>query len=149
MNLANLIAREANVQLDEVMLLRHGNSITQELHQHGGTIEEYTLIQPANTKYDFLAAGKPPIEVVVVIVNDCVNTVYRILGVQGIGTTHTLGTRNLIQFNIAKGYSVLPAKFFIAEQLPSAYLGRPVHGWTCPRTPVARHGGRVFDRIEI
>lgn len=149
MNLARLIADETNSQLDQIMLLRHSNSKTKGLLQAGATIEEYTLVQPTNSKYDFLADGKPPIQVVVAIVNERVHAVYKIAGVERVGTTRTLVSGNFRQFDIQQGYPELPAKLFRAEQLSSAWLGQSIRGWTSPRNAVARNGTRLFDRVEV
>jgi len=149
MNLGTLIANEANVQPEEVMLLRHGNTQVRLLEQYGATIEEYTLIQPTDSKYDFWADGRPQINVVVVVVDDHVNIVYRILGFRDDGTTHTFGSDNFHQMDIAQGYPAYPARFFAAEPIASVSLGRPVSGWTAPRHPVARYGHQLFGSVEV
>lgn len=90
MHLATTVAAEAQVDPQAVMLLRHGNRKTAALLRAGGTLEEYTLVQVKDSKYDFSALGKPPIVVVVAIVNDKVHFVYRIEGVDPTGTTRSL-----------------------------------------------------------
>ena len=78
MNLASAVARESGVAVKQVMLLRHANGKVAALFRAGGQIEEYTLVQPTDSKYDFRATGRPPIKVVAVIVNDHVFALYEI-----------------------------------------------------------------------
>jgi len=148
-NLAKLIASETGAELDEIMLLRHTNVAANLLAQYGVTVEEYTLLQPVNSKYDFQANDRPAIEIVVAIVNDLVYAVYRIIGAPALGDTRTLAKPNYIAFDTARGYGPVPAKLFAAEALTSKATGRDAHGWTCPINPVARYGSQVFDGLEV
>ena len=149
MNLGKLISRESNVAPEHIMLLRHSNTLLPALLNAGGTIEEYTLVQPSNSRYDFHADGKPQINVVAVIVNDVVHVVYRILGVERHGTTRTLVSPKFQRFDVAHKFPERDAKLFTAEEIQSTAVTRPIRGWTSPRTPVARFGGILFESVEI
>ena len=149
MNLAKLISRETNVSLENIMLLRHGIAKTQALLKYGATIEEYTLVQPENSMYDFIAKNKTPIQIVVAIVDDKVYAVYRIYGVERFGTTRTLVSKNFCKFDIELGYKEKPAKLFRSEKIESSSTGKFVRGWTSPRSPVAKYGGRLFETVVV
>ena len=148
MNLARTVAAEAKVDSQFVMLLRHGNVKTAALRRAGGTLEEYTLVQPLNSRYDYLAEGRPPISIVVAIVDDKVHFVYRILGVEKTGTTRSLTSRGFNRFDQAAGYPELPARPFNAEPIASRTLNRLVTGWASPRNAVARYGSKAHDSVE-
>ncbi len=149
MNLARTVAAEASVDPQHVVLLRQSNRRTAALSRAGGTLEGYTLVQPIDSKYDFAAAGKLPIHIVVAIVDDKVHAVYRITGVEKTGTTRSLTTAGYNRFDQAAGYRERPAKRFSAEELKSRCLDRPIVGWTSPRNAVARYGGKMFDNVEF
>jgi hypothetical protein len=72
------------------MLFRHSNQKVRALIRAGADVEEYTSVQPTNTKYDYLDDGKPPIQILVVIVEDRVRAVFRVNGVLRRGTTQNL-----------------------------------------------------------
>ena len=148
MNLAHTIALEHGVDPQLILLLRHGNTKTRALLQAGGTLEEYTLVQPIDSKYDFHANGKPPVSIVVAIVEDKVHFVYRILDVERLGTTLTLTSLGFKRFDEAAKYKERPARKFSAEPLASRSLQRPVVGWTSPRNAVARYGTKMFSSVE-
>lgn len=149
MNLGHLVACEADLQPHEVMLLRHSNSEVHRLRGFGASLDDYTLIQPMNSRYDFLADGKPPIQVVVVIVDDTVYSVLKITGIRRVGTTLSLGSSEFRRFVSAVHGKALPARQFSSEEIPSSALKRRIRGWTSPRTAVARSNGRLFASVEI
>ena len=111
-------------------------------------MEEYTLVQPTNSKYDYLAEGRTPISVVVAIVDDKVHFVYRILGVEKTGTTRSLTSLGFNRFDQAAGYAERPARLFKAEPISSRAFGRTITGWASPRNAVARYGTKTFDSVE-
>jgi len=150
MTLGNFIAKEQNVPPDEVMLLRHSNRMINKLKQSGASIEDdYTFVQPINSKYDFLADKQPPIKVVVVVVDDVVFGVYQVNGVAQIGTSRNLVSQNFIIVDKAEGHKEKPSKKFSMIKLSSASIGRSITGWSCPRYPVARSGHKMFDSVEL
>jgi hypothetical protein len=149
MNLARLIAAEANVDPQDVLLLRHSNTRIEGLKRAGGTIEEYSLVQPTDTRYDFIPDGKTPIKVVATVVSDKVHAVYRILGIEKTGTTRSLTSLGFRRFDIELNYPERNAKRFSAEVLQSTATGKFVTGWTNPRSAVARYGGKLFETVEI
>lgn len=88
MNLGHSVARELGVDPQRILLLRHSNKMIAALRRAKCDIDhDYTLVQPIDSKYDFLATAKPPIQVVVVIVDDAIYAIYRITGVKRTGTT--------------------------------------------------------------
>lgn len=150
MVLAELVAREANVALDEVMLLRHSNKNVKQLLAQGGSVEDYTFVQPVGSKYDYLNPEKDPIAVVVVIVNDAVYGVYRVRGVLEEGTTYSLASDAHVSFDVARNRPSRPAKRFDMIQLQSASLGLLITGWeNRSRTTVQRSGGGFFQEVKV
>ena len=150
MNLGHLVARELGVDPQHVLLLRHSNRKVAALRRAGCDIEhDYTLVQPTDTKYDFRAAEKLPIEVVVVIVDDAIYAIFQITGVNRTGSTRTLTSPQYNQFDIEQGYRERDAKEFSAVKIESKLLNRKVFGWTSPRNAVARYGCRLFENVAI
>jgi hypothetical protein len=147
MHLATTVAQEAKVDPQSVMLLRHGNGKTASLLREGGALEEYTLVQVTDSKYDFLATGRPPIAIVVAIVNDRVHFVYRIQGIERHGTTRSLTSAGFNRFDIAAGFPALPARRFSAKSVLSRTIGCVASGWNSPRNAVARYGSKTFDAV--
>ena len=145
MSLGHAVAHEQHVRPDQVLLLRHSNSKVKSLLAAGGKVSEYTSVQPTDSIYDFLATGRPDIEVIAVIVNDHLHGVFRVDGVEKVGTTRTLVSQAFRDWDAALGYPERPARRFLLAELPSKYKGRAVVGWSSPRHPVARYGHRMFD----
>jgi len=94
MKLGELIARETQIPLDAIMLLRHGNDSVADLRRHGATVEEFSAIHPSESRYDFLHPARPPISVVTVIADDRVYGVFRVMGVEAEGTSYELEATN-------------------------------------------------------
>ena len=150
MNLASLVAKEVGVDPQHVLLLRHSNKSVAALEREGASIEEYTLVQPTDSRYDYFAERYPRIGCVVVVVHDHVHSVYHVQGVAAQGTTHTLTSAAYVRFDTKQGFLPCPAKRFRAKLIEhSRALGRPVLGWSSPRTAVARFGGRLFESVEV
>lgn len=149
-SLAELIASEAGVALDRVMLLRHSNARLSELKKRGGSIEEYTRVQPTGSKYDYALPGAPPIAVLAVIVDDVVHAVYRITGIEAEGTTYSLVSSVHRQIDIDRGRRERPAKKFRMARIDSLSVGQTVRGWeNRSRTPVQRSNGSFFLEISV
>ena len=150
MILIDLIANEAGVTSENVMLLRHSNNIVDALLRRGSSIEEYTQMQPVGSKYDYTDPTKPLIKVVVVIVHDAVWGVYRVLGVEREGTTYELSSDAHRRFDIERGAHERPAKLFNLELISSRALGQVITGWKGKsRTPVQRSNGGFFRQITV
>ncbi len=149
MSLAELVANEFGVSLQNVMLLRHSNESVKKLLATGATVEDYTFTQPTDKTYDYLHPGKEPIEIVVVVVQDRVYGAYRVLGVEREGTTYSLTSEAHQRFDIERGKPPRPAKRFSMERLPTAYAGLAVTGWEGgrSRTAVQRSNGAFFKQI--
>lgn len=152
-SLAQLIAEESNVPLQQVLLLRHTIYRTNILHQFGSTIENYTLIQPTHNKYDFLGYYNPPIELVVAIVNDAVHSVYRIDHIAEHGDNLHLGSPEHQAFEQAmaqlENRQAVPAVRFAATPVNSVYIGSNITGWRTPINPVAKFGDINFETVEL
>ena len=150
MILADLIHRESGVPLAEIMLLRHSNAEVAKARSHNVSIEEYTALQPTDSKYDFHRSGATPISVVVVVVDDRVNAVYRVTGIEAEGSVYALGSPAYQQFELARQKDDRACKRFRLIAQPSAAIGLPVRGWNGrTRTPVQRADGGFFDEIEV
>lgn len=149
MSLAEQVANEFGVSLRNVMLLRHSNESVKKLLATGATVEDYTFTQPADKTYDYLHRDKEPIEIVVVIVQDRVYGVYRVLGVESEGTTYSLTSEAHQRFDIERGKPPRPAKRYSMDSLPTALAGLAVKGWegSRSRTPVQRANGAFFHQI--
>jgi len=61
MRLVDLIRKESSAEFDQIMLLRHSNDNIDKLIARGGSVEEYTFIQPIDSDYDYWTRGKPRI----------------------------------------------------------------------------------------
>ena len=150
MNLGDTIAHELQVEPNEVFLLRHGNSKVDALLAAGATIEEYTCVQPIESRYNYLADGKPAIRVIVVIVKDHVYAAYWLKRADNtIGTTWSLTSRAFQKFDEKLGYKEKAARRFILEEAPTKTKKRLVYGWSSPRHPVARHGDCLFQSVSV
>jgi hypothetical protein len=151
--LAQLIAEETNVILQEVLLLRHTIYRTNILLQYGSTIEDYTLIQPINSRYDFSMYYKPPIQVVVAIANNTVDSVYLIDGIAEHGDNLHLGSLEHQMFEQAmaeaEGRQAVPAVKFAAQRFDSIYIGRNITGWNAPINSIAKFGDMRFETVEL
>jgi hypothetical protein len=111
MQLFKVISKETGVSPSKMMLLRHANCRVTQLLRHGKQLlEEYTLIQPINSAYDFLRENQMPIEILVVIVYDKVHAIYKIQGLERIGTTYDLVSSAHRELTKKWGYEERPAK---------------------------------------
>lgn len=159
MVLAELISEETGVPLENLMLLRHSNGSMEELDKFGGSLDEYTKIQPAGSKYDYSNPAKPLIEVVVVIAResanakDVVRKVYRVLGVEREGPAYALASDAHQHFVVGRKQPRNPErleKLFRMEEISSRAVGHAVTGWEGKGiTPVQRFNGGFFRDIMI
>lgn len=149
MLLGYAVSQEQHVRPEHVMLLRHSSSKVESLLAAGGELAEYTCVQPTDTVYDFLAPGRPAVQVVAVVVNERVEGVYRVDGVDQTGTTKTLVSPAFRAWDAGLGYPELPARRFHLVRLRTELEGRAVSGWSSPRHPVARYGHRIFESATV
>jgi len=149
MRLVDLISHETRTDFAEIMLLRHSTSSVKNVLASGGTIEEYTHTQPIGSRYDFFADGKPQIHVVVVIVYDCVYSVYRVLGIEAEGTTYSLVSPLLRELYRSGDVKNRPMRRFQLERIPSISDDASISGWENARSPTARSDGKVFWEINV
>ena len=130
------------------MFLRHGNDSIAALRQNGATVEEFTAIQPIGSKYDYFNPKKERVHVVVVLVEDQVYGVFRVLRVEAEGTNHSLGSEPYRRFDSNK--RTRSCRRFSLQRLSSISTGLPVRGWERrTRTPVQRSSDSFFDEIEV
>lgn len=150
MELALAAASAGGVSPSSVMLLRHSDQTIGQLLRAGGTIDEYTAVQPIGSKYDYFDAAQSPVSVVVVIVNDHVHGVFRVLGVEREGTTYSLTSAAHRRFDEVRGKKERPARRYTLDEIPTQLKGAAVRGWKSrERTAVQRSSGGFFHEIEV
>jgi hypothetical protein len=149
--LADLIQRETQTPLEQIMLLRHSNAEIAKVRQHDVSIDEYTAMQPIDSKYDFHRSGTQKIAIVAVIVDDRVYAVYRVAGVEAEGSVYSLGSSAYQRFERSRNKDDRECRRFSLISLPSVSIGLPVRGWDSSRsrTPVQRIDGSFFREIEV
>lgn len=148
--LGQFLAKESGVNLDEVMLLRHSTSTIKYLSTVGVTVKQYTEVQPKNKRYDYYHDHTNPIKMVAVIVENKVNQVYRILGVEREGTNYSLNTPKLTELDKKGRRPEVPARRFKLEEFGSSAIGENVRGWERrQRTTVQRSEDSFFSEIEV
>jgi hypothetical protein len=150
MRLVDLVSQETGADFAQIMLLRHSTDAVDKLDACGGSVEEWTSIQPPGSKYDYWADGKPQIHVVVVIVRDRVYGVYRVLGVEAEGTRYSLASKALRQSYIERGREDGPARRFTIERIPCTAVDAQITGWKGKEiNPVSRCHVKLFWEIEV
>ena len=147
--LVELVAQETNINTENLMLLRHAGDNIRSLRALGGSVEDYTVMQPTATKYDYRNPKKPNIDVVVVVVDDEVYGVYRIRGVKKEGTNYSLASPALREFDKNRRKPERPSCLFDMVKLESVVTGKTITGWKNPRATVQRHGGKFFSSYEV
>jgi hypothetical protein len=151
MRLVDLIRQETRAAVTQIMLLRHFNEIDR-LTELGGSVEEFTFLQPTGTKWDFLRDGKPKIDVVVVIVRDIVHAVYRVVGVEAEGTAESLVSEAHRQFDIEREVwqPRRQLRRFSWVQMESKAVNATITGWErAPIAPVLRNNAQLFWKIDV
>ncbi|OYT90731.1 MAG: hypothetical protein CFE43_16820 [Burkholderiales bacterium PBB3] len=151
MQLAELIAQECQVPLAAIMLLRHSNANVQDLRRHGVSVEEYTAIQPIESKYDFFHPHKERIHIVVVIVDDLIFRPFRVTGIEAEGTEFSIGSEAFRRFKSEENSKPWLCRRFSLQPLPSTAIGLRIRGWELSRTrtPVQRLGSAFFNEIAV
>lgn len=148
--LAAAVSRDTGVSAEQILLLRHASGNVRELLRTGGTVEEYTALQPIGSRYDFLDPARRPVRVVVVVVYGAVYDVYEVVGVEREGWTHNLASPPHRAFDQARDRDNRRARLFHLVPLPSRVVGQPVHGWDRrARIPVQRWGDAFFHEITV
>jgi|GEM_PF-760936 len=149
MRLVDLISIETGVDFSQIMLLRHFNTVDR-LIELGGSVDEFTSLQPTGSKYDYWAEGKHRIKIVAVIVHDYIYGIYRVLGIKTEGTTYSLTSKPHQQFDTERKKKDRPARRFDMELIPSSVTGTSITGWKGREiSPVARSDGKLFWQIEV
>jgi hypothetical protein len=149
MHLGSVIAHYTETPFRQIMLLRHSNRKTTALLEKKADLNEYTCVQPKNSRYDYFCDGGIPIRTVGVIVYDRLFSVIQIQEIEKEGTTRDLVSPEFRQFDIEQGYPELAARRYRCQLLPFPYLDHAVAGWTSKRSAVARYGGLLFDSVQL
>lgn len=150
MQLAKLASLETGLPISSIMLLRHSNESVAVLTNCGASIQEYTAIQPVGSKYDFHRDPARSISAVIVVVNDEVNALYKVVGVESSGTNYELATPQYAQFDRMRMKQPRHCHKFKLVPLPFSALGMPVRGWEHrTRTPVQRSTDSFFNEITV
>jgi len=153
MSLAEFVSRETGVNLENLMLLRHSSAKVRDLKKWGATVDKYTAIQPIENKYDYHHPTKPHTEIIVVIVKDHVDSVYRVCGIDKEGTNYSLNGPAYRTFQGGQGKDAKPevaARRYNLESISSRSIGLPITGWEKrQRTTVQRSDSSFFNEIAV
>lgn len=148
--LASAVSQDTGFPATQIVLLRHASSVVLDLLRHGGSVEEYTSLQPTGSKYDFAASDRAVARIAVVIVHDRVYDVYEVAGIEAEGTTYGLADPVHRDWDIERGRPDRPARRFDLRPVPSRVVGQPVRGWERrTRTTVQRADGGFFHEIRV
>jgi hypothetical protein len=148
--LAAAVSHDTGVAVREILLLRHAPLTIRALLKRGGTVQEYTALQPTDTRYDFRHRERSADRLLVVVVDDRVYEVYEVTGVAAEGTTYSLASPEHRATDVADNKPERPAKLFELAPVASRVVGQPVRGWAGrERTTVQRAGERFFGEIEV
>lgn len=152
MSLVELVSHETEVNPQNLMLLRHSNQKVRDLPKWDATVHEYTAIQPIGKKYDYYHPTKPRTEIVVVLVEGHVNSVYRVCGIDKKGTNYSLNRPAYRRFQDtqSKPRPVVPARRYNLESISSQAIGLPITGWEGrQQTTVQRSDGKFFYDVKV
>ncbi|MBI3837975.1 MAG: HNH endonuclease [Planctomycetia bacterium] len=144
--LADLISQETAARPEQIMLLRHGSAWAKTAFAMGCTLEDMTLEQPNESQYDYRRFG---IKFVVAIVDDRVQKVYRIDGVEAEGTNYNLASPAFRRFLQKREYETVNSRRYKAAPFHCSVVGARVAGWTNPRLAPLRSTGELFWKIEV
>jgi hypothetical protein len=148
--LVKILNEELKRDYKGIMLLRHSSSRVQYLKALGASVKEYTEVQAIDSEYDFAKEDLPIIKLVVVIINDRVDSIYEITGVLAQGTNQDLYSSSINEMHSGEGMAEVPARKFLLNPMESDIVGRRIKGWESKeRTPVVRHDSSMFFEIEI
>ncbi len=150
MSLVEKICSEIGVSRKRLMLLRHSSGRIERLRRFGGSVEEYTAIQPVGSKYDFKDHPPQRSEVVAVIVEDKLYGVFRVQGIAEEGTTRTLGSAGYRAFELHIKKPERKALRYDLVRVHTTMDKLRLTGWEKrERTTVQRSDGAFFDEIEV
>ena len=100
-----------------------GNDSVDQLRRYGLSVEEYTPGQPTDSKYDYLHSGRPPITVVVVILDDRIYGVYRIVGIEAEGTNYSIVSNAYQALETGREIPVVQCRRFGLQRISSLSIG--------------------------
>lgn len=157
MKLVELIQQEQEgLSKAGILLLRHATKEVELLESCGGTLQEYTAIQPIGGRFDFRLPGKPETEVIVAIVRDRVHAVYRITGVIATGPSTDICSPEYKAFELHRKNSkgqpkkIRQCRRYSLVPVQSGAEGAEVRGWSGKEImPVQRSDGGFFDAVEV
>ncbi len=148
--LSNFLCNEFRIQPESLVFIRHSIGKIEQLKRYGGDVRDYTLIQPENTRYDFLKYVQSQPVVVAAIIDDRVNEIYELSGQFESGMIRSLVNSGHRQMDVDNNAADRIGKKFSAITLKSEAIEKPVKGWeNRARTTVQYFGDRFFDEIMI
>jgi hypothetical protein len=161
MFIANDISQKNNVPLNEIMFLRHAKKNITRLKKFEAKINEYTTLQPINSEYDFHRCQRNTndnkIVLLVVIVNDSIDGVYRVDAETSSGTRYDLASTEARNYYAEAKIEEKKANWenercrrFKITKIPDShtYEGLAVTGWSNKRAMTQRANDRFFCKIE-
>lgn len=145
MRLFEVISRETGASIEKIGFLRHANRHVKKLQDVGGTIDELNRLQDVGSKYDILFAS---VSVVAIIVNDEIEGIYSVAGVEREGRYSELASPEFKKFEGKEDSPVVCRKYALST-LTTGLVGARVTGWTAPILAVCRHDHVMFPNIEV
>jgi len=112
----------------------------------GGSVENYTLIQPTTSRYNFLSY-----KALCVVVYDKVHSIYLIEGIEKEGMTWDLIDKGNLEMDKINHKSSRPAVQYKATRLQNSPIdGMEVIGWkSAGIQPVAKYGAPLFNKLSV
>lgn len=132
------------------MLLRHASKKIKNLLACGASVDEYTAIQPPDSKYDFWHRNKRKAQLVVVIVYDRVYGVFEISGESRVSKEFSIASPEYVRFKNKTKDPERDVKKFHLSRIHSRAENSTISGWESRSlTPVQRFDGGFFKEILI
>jgi 5-methylcytosine-specific restriction protein A len=132
------------------VFVRHSSSQLRQVRSFGGSIEDYTFVQPKGTAYDFTDEIQGPVNVVVVIEADRIYAVYEVKGVIEEGSSAALHSAGMRAYDAKNSRPDFMARRFDLVELSSAVKGKRIFGWERrQQTAVQRIDGGFFHEIRV
>lgn len=146
MKLSEAVSKITGNEQQFIVLLRHSNSRMDLLTSLGGSVENYTLIQPTTSRYDFR-----PYKALCVVVYDKVHSIYLIEGIEKEGMTWDLIDKGNLEMDKINHKGSRPAVRYKATRLHNFPIdGMEVIGWkSAGIQPVAKMGDLLFDSLKV
>lgn len=149
-SLSQFLCNEFRIKPESLAFIRHSIGKIEQLKRYGGDVRDYTLVQPENTRYDFLKYVQSKPVIVAAIIDDRVHEIYELSGQFEAGMIRSLVNSGHRQMDIDNNATDRIGRKFSATNLESEAIKKPVKGWeNRARTTVQYFGDRFFDEIMI